>query len=133
MAQDYMKRYRKAARAYLDEHDGRLIPEPRPEAGPFEWSDVWLMMALKSVDGSANGTALFNVMACGDALNHAGFTRSELRGGFNRLEAAGYISVEGSECALTAKFREAWAGSGAEGKSNSRQQTALRKILDVQE
>ncbi len=128
-----MKRYRKAARAYLEERGGQLIAEPRSEAGSYQWSDAWLMLALKAVAGQAEGFALENVLAYGEAINHAGFTPTELNGGFNRLERGGFITIDGSNCGVTEQFKAAWAESGADDKSTSKRWEAVKKILGVPE
>ena len=131
MSKDLKARYRKAARAYLEERGGRLIPEPRADPGSASapWSDAWLMLAIRSVERGGHGAALEDILACGDAINHAGFTPAELSGGFDRLESGGFIAVDGAECRVTEKFKAAWAKARGDRLSLSKSMEAVRKIV----
>lgn len=54
-------------------------------------TDEWLLQAIRAASG-AKGATLSEVIAWGDALNHAIFTPAELRSGFAKLLAARYIA-----------------------------------------
>ena len=56
----------------------------------FTWSDEWLLEAIRCL-GPEKGATLKDVIAAGDALNHAIFTPAELRTGLAKLLAARHI------------------------------------------
>ena len=56
---------------------------------PFTWSDTWLLLSIGT--GGETGATLKDIIAAGDFLNHAIFTGAELRRGFAKLLAAGYV------------------------------------------
>ncbi len=72
----------------------------------FTWSDAWLLLAVayashaREPDTSAPAS-LQDVIACGDAIQHAIFTPAELRRGAAKLLAGGHINVEGGRWSLT--------------------------------
>jgi hypothetical protein len=60
----------------------------------FESSDGWLLLSIIYAAGGT-GADLRNVVSCGDYINHAIFTHSDVEEGINRLAGAGLIAVEG--------------------------------------
>lgn len=61
---------------------------------PFDPSDAWLLQAVLYAGGLTDGAELRDVIALGDGIHDALFTAEELRGGFARLTAAGFVRVE---------------------------------------
>lgn len=61
---------------------------------PFDPSDAWLLQAVLYAGGLTEGAELRDVIALGDGLEDALFTAEELRGGFARLTAAGFVRAE---------------------------------------
>jgi len=59
----------------------------------FVWSDAWLLQAI--VYAAREGPPrLSDVIAHGDAIEHAIFTHAEFSGGVSRLVAAGYTTLK---------------------------------------
>lgn len=71
---------------------------------PFVKSDAWLFMAVAAGDRGA-GATLKDVIAAGDFINHSIFSLGELRRGFARLTAGGYVREEAGQFSLTADGR----------------------------
>jgi hypothetical protein len=129
MGRDHMMTYRKGAAAYLAAHHGALLPARAGDAGPVQWSDVWLLFAIKTAQGRGGRATLEDILAAGDGLNHAIFTFDELRGGFERLERAGLLVIEGAECKLTDAFIDLWRKAGGEAQPPAKQWELLRKLV----
>ncbi|MBZ5590008.1 MAG: hypothetical protein LAO05_15750 [Acidobacteriia bacterium] len=72
----------------------------------FSGSDSWVLLAT-GLAARNRGARLAEVIAAGDAVNHAIFTLAELRRGFAKLIAAGYLRVEGGRFYLIESAREA--------------------------
>ena len=66
------------------------------ERGGFVWSDAWLLQALVYA-ARESPPRLSNVIACGDAIEHAIFTHAEFSGGVSRLVAASYAMFQAGE------------------------------------
>ena len=62
----------------------------------FVWSDAWLLQALVYA-ARESPPRLRNVIAAGDAIEHAIFTHAEFSGGVSRLVAAGYATFQAGE------------------------------------
>jgi len=121
--------YRKAAKAYLASHRGKLVPDPAAEPGPTRWSDPWLLLAILDAQRDQPQATLERIYAAGDVVNHAIFTDDELMGGFARLEGGGFIAVQGATCAVTGRFLETWTTAGGDRRSLNKRLETLRKIL----
>lgn len=65
------------------------------------FSDAWVFTAIAVYDLA--GCGLTDVLAAGDAMNHAILTEDELAQGVGRLAASGLVSVEGDCFALTTR------------------------------
>ena len=61
---------------------------------PFDPSDAWLLQAVLYAGGLTEGAELRDVIGLGDGIRDALFTAEELRGGFARLAAAGFVRAE---------------------------------------
>lgn len=61
---------------------------------PFDPSDAWLLQAVLYAGGLTEGAELADVIGLGDGIRDALFTGEELRGGFARLTAAGFVRAE---------------------------------------
>lgn len=72
----------------------------------FSGPDSWLLLAT-GLAARNRGARLVEIIAAGDAVNHAIFTPAELRRGFAKLIAAGYLRVEGGRFFLVESAREA--------------------------
>jgi hypothetical protein len=60
----------------------------------FAWSDAWLLGAIFFAHRAETTATLDQVLAYGDAINHAIFTPEELESGLARLSDAGFIREE---------------------------------------
>ena len=74
-------------------------PPPAPFASlagfaPFDPADAWLLQAVLYAGGLTDGAELRDVIGLGDGIRDALFTPEELRGGFARLAAAGFVRGE---------------------------------------
>ena len=58
----------------------------------FTWSDAWLLLSVALAAERGRAT-LKDVIAAGDAVNHAIFTLAELRRGFAKFIAAGHVTA----------------------------------------
>lgn len=61
---------------------------------PFDPSDAWLLQAVLYAGGLTEGAELADVIGLGDGIRDTLFTADELRGGFARLIAAGFVRAE---------------------------------------
>jgi hypothetical protein len=126
---DSMATYRKAAAAYLAARRGALLRPGAGDAGPLQWSDAWLLHAIKTAQRRGRRAALADIIAAGDFLHHAIFTAEELAGGFRRLHASGFIAIEGAECGVAPPFDAAWKAANAGRKSLRRQYDIICGLL----
>ena len=58
---------------------------------PFDPSDAWLLQSVLYAGGLTEGAELRDVIGLGDGIGDALFSAEELRGGFARLTAAGFV------------------------------------------
>ena len=72
----------------------------------FDWYDAWVLAAVLFASKEYSPVLLWRVVAAGDALNKAIFTRDELELAFGRLVRADYIQVGIDGFAVTAKALE---------------------------
>lgn len=82
--------------------------EHKRDLPKFTWSDVWLLHAVAVAGGDASGASLTDVIGVGDAINHALFTSAELRRGFAKLSAAGFVSERGARFFIEGEAADAW-------------------------
>jgi hypothetical protein len=61
---------------------------------PFDPADAWLLQAVLYAGGLTDGAELRDVIGLGDGIREALFTAEQLRGGFARLAAAGFVRAE---------------------------------------
>ena len=59
----------------------------------FTWADIWLLQSI-AVASQSNPASLKDIIAVGDALNHAIFTFTEIQCGLAKLISAEYIEYE---------------------------------------
>ncbi len=93
---------------------------------PFEPSDGWLLQALLYAGGLTDGAELADVIGLGDGSRDAIFTPDELRGGFARLTAAGYVR---GEAGLYFVVGEARSLAKREGLSLAEHATEIEAFL----
>ena len=76
----------------------------------FEHADPWVLLAIIYASGpeSSEYAKLSDIIACGDAINHAIFTTDELKGGLYRLLREGYIKEDNLTYAPTEKALEVY-------------------------
>ncbi len=74
--------------------DPRVPVVPIVPIAPFDPSDAWLLQAVLYAGGLIDGAELRDVIGLGDGIRDALFTADELRGGFARLTAAGFLRAE---------------------------------------
>ena len=72
---------------------------------PFDPSDAWLLQAVLYAGGLTEGAELADVIGLGDGIRDALFTGEELRGGFARLTAAGFVRAEGGRYFVVGEAR----------------------------
>lgn len=75
------------------------------DPSPFDPSDAWLLQAVLYAGGLTEGAELADVIGLGDGIRDALFTGEELRGGFARLAAAGYVRAEGGRYFVVGEAR----------------------------
>ena len=73
---------------------GPVPPVPIVPFAPFDPSDAWLLQAVLYAGGLFDGAELSDVIGLGDGIRDALFSAEELRGGFARLVAAGFVRAE---------------------------------------
>ncbi len=61
---------------------------------PFDPADAWLLQSVLYAGGLTDGAELADIIGLGDGIRDALFTAEELRGGFARLVAAGFVRAE---------------------------------------
>ena len=123
--------YEQAAREYLATHGG-LGPASSPDAPDPRWSDGWLLRAIAMARrGPSKAAKLEDIFAAGDAINHAIFTHDELQTGFERLRAAGLISIESNQCLLTDEFDKIWKLASAQSRSENGRWAEVYRILMI--
>ncbi|MBI4125667.1 MAG: hypothetical protein HY466_07050 [Deltaproteobacteria bacterium] len=70
----------------------------------YRWSDAWLLVAIGTA--AMEGPAEFwQIIAAGDAINHAIFTREEFESGLCRLVKGGWIRGIDGRFELTKKLK----------------------------
>ena len=67
----------------------------------FEWSDAWVLTSLFMYSTDFKNLNLVNILANGDALNHAVFEFNELQSGFSKLVLTKLINVTENQIKLT--------------------------------
>ena len=83
----------------------------RKSAGTFRWSDAWVLLSVVcAAEQSQNRdfARIEDVIACGDAINHAIFNYDELNGGLNRLTDAGEVLRSGDLFGPSPSLHEFW-------------------------
>ncbi len=75
------------------------------QISPFDPSDAWLLQAVLYAGGLTEGAELADVIGLGDGIRDALFTGEELRGGFARLAAAGFVRAEGGRWFVVGEAR----------------------------
>lgn len=94
----------------------------------FLWSDAWLLLATGST-AQTEPAQIASVIAMGDAIEHAVFTKEELNGGIGRLQRAAYIEYTPAGLALTPQGRQLLEHASRAGATLSAQLRALRVQL----
>ena len=94
----------------------------------FIWSDAWLLQAIAYAEKNAPAT-LKDVIAAGDAINHAIFTYAELQTGLAKLLAAGYIRHEGDKFSLSSTFAEEYIRLSGKHRTIHKQLNAVENYL----
>lgn len=72
---------------------------------PFDPSDAWLLQSVLYAGGLTEGAELRDIIGLGDGIRDALFTTEELRGGFARLKAAGFLRGEGGRYFVVGEAR----------------------------
>lgn len=102
---------------------------PRTLNTNFVWSDGWLLHAI-AIAAEKIPASLKDVIAAGDALNHAIFTYTELQAGLAKLLAAGYIEHERDNFRLSSIFAEEYTRL-SKGRSIRKQRQAIEQYLQA--
>lgn len=93
---------------------------------PFDPSDAWLLQAVLYAGGLTEGAELADVIGLGDGIRDALFTGEELRGGFARLTAAGFVRAENGRYFVVGEAR---ALAKKEGLSLAEHQAEIAAFL----
>ena len=97
----------------------------------FLWSDAWLVHAA-GMAATSGDSDLATVIATGDAIQHAIFTRSELNGAIGRLQRAGLLAYDGGALRLTPNGSELFSNATAVGRTIRRHADALEVALGAE-
>ena len=84
---------------------------------PFTTSDCWLLLSISFAGGRHRAAALRDIVAAGDAINHAIFTPREIRRGIAKLVRAGYVTDRKGKFLLRKAGRELVDRAASEGRS----------------
>lgn len=74
----------------------------------FEYSDAWLLLAIKFSENGSNGATVSGIIQAADHINHAIITNSEFTTGTIKLKSIGLITEKEKRLRTTAKFNEWW-------------------------
>jgi len=74
----------------------------------FEYSDAWLLEAIKLSEIGDKGATLTNIILASDYINHAIMTNSEFVTGTKKLKKIGLIIEKDKKLKTTDKFNEWW-------------------------
>jgi hypothetical protein len=74
----------------------------------FEYSDAWLLEAIKLSETSDKGATLTDIIGAADYINHAIMTNSEFASGIRKLKSIGLIIEQDKQLRTTDKFNEWW-------------------------
>jgi hypothetical protein len=77
------------------------------------WSDAWVLLAIIYAAPPRNPTPLERIIAAGDFIGHAIFSRGELETGLSRRIHGGYVSPSGSRFSPTRVVRSFWNRSAS--------------------
>lgn len=69
----------------------------------YRWSDAWLLEAIV-IASQRRPASICEIIAAGDALNHAIFSPEEFESGLARLSQGGWIEENEEGFIITAKF-----------------------------
>jgi len=74
----------------------------------FEYSDAWLLQAIRLSEQGDKGATLTDIVATGDFTNRAIFMYSELTSGTRKLKSIGLIIERDKRLFTTDKLQEWW-------------------------
>lgn len=74
----------------------------------FEYSDAWLLEAIKLSETGDKGATLTDIIKTADYINHAIMTNSEFATGTRKLKNLGLIIEKGKKLKTSDKFNEWW-------------------------
>jgi hypothetical protein len=74
----------------------------------FEYSDAWLLEAIKFSENGDKGATLTDIVQAADYINHAVLTNSEFATGTRKLKTIGLVIEKDKRLQTTDKFKEWW-------------------------
>jgi len=74
----------------------------------FEYSDAWLLQAIRFSEQDDKGATLTDIVKTGDFTNRTIFSYSELTTGTRKLKSIGLITERDKRLFTTEKLREWW-------------------------
>ncbi|MGC3946384.1 MAG: hypothetical protein QM762_18000 [Chryseolinea sp.] len=74
----------------------------------FEYSDAWLLQAIKLSENGDNGTTLIGIIQAADYINHAIITWREFSIGTKKLKSIGIVVEKNRRLQTTQSFNEWW-------------------------
>jgi hypothetical protein len=74
----------------------------------FEYSDAWLLEAIKFSENGDKGSTLTDIIQAADYINHAIMTNSEFATGTRKLKSLGLVIEKDKRLKTTDKFNEWW-------------------------
>jgi hypothetical protein len=93
----------------------------------FEYSDAWLLEAIKLSENGDEGASLTDIVQTADYINHAILTYKEFTTGTKKLKSIGLITEKNKRLQTTEVFKEWWTKKYA-GKSGIYILKALEEI-----
>jgi hypothetical protein len=93
----------------------------------FEYSDAWLLEAVKFSENGDKGATLTDIVQAADYINHTIITNSEFAAGTRKLKSIGLLIEKDKRLQTTDKFKEWWTKKYGE-KSRISVLTALDEI-----
>ena len=74
----------------------------------FEYSDAWLLEAIKLSENRDQGATLTDIIQAADSINIAIMTHTEFVTGTRKLKSIGLIIEQDKRFQTTNKFKEWW-------------------------
>ena len=91
----------------------------------FEYTDAWLLEAIKFSENDEQGATLTAIIQAADYINHAILTYKEFASGTEKLKSIGLVREKNKRLQTTETFNEWWIKKYGEGKK-----LAVLKVME---